>query len=108
MAEILASCAYLILPMCSMITHYVDDRCLDSTAPSHRGADVMETLVAGKHAKTVNYARFRTPDRSRVVFFVIDINGAKHHPISTAQRSPANDTATQITLHHTQSSHTST
>ena len=58
------------------ITHYVDVRCLDSTAPSHRGAEVMETLVAGEHAKLVDYARFRTPDGSKLVFFVLDVNGA--------------------------------
>ena len=35
----------------------------------------METLVAGEHAKLVDYARFRVPDKSKLVFFVLDING---------------------------------
>ena len=48
---------------------------LDSMVPSHRGAEVMETLVTVEHAKLVDYARFRTPDRSKLVIFVLDING---------------------------------
>ena len=33
---------------------------------------MMETLVAGEYVKlVVDYARFRTPDRSKLVFFVL-------------------------------------
>ena len=34
------------------------------------------TLVAGEHAKLVGYTRYLVPDRSKLVFFVLDINGA--------------------------------
>ena len=39
---------------------------------------MMETLVAGEHAKLVDYARFRVSDMSKLVLslFVLDINRA--------------------------------
>ena len=61
-AETTASCGRPILLLCYGISHYVDVRCLNSTAPSH------ETLVAGEYAKLVDYARIRVPDRSKLVF----------------------------------------
>ena len=36
----------------------------------------MKTLVVGEHVKLVECARIRVSDRSELVFFVLDINGA--------------------------------
>ena len=36
----------------------------------------MKTLVAGEHAKLVDYARFQVPDMSKLVFFGFDISDA--------------------------------
>ena len=42
----------------------------------HLSTGRSRVLVAGEHEKLVDYARFRVPDRSKLVVFVLDINGA--------------------------------